>query len=110
VKLAVMKFKNAMLVWIYVVQRRKFMDVICAIQKQKKHCLQQQLGLELDEMGIMRCHGRLTNADLDENTKLLPQYERFTTLLISEIQSMQESHILWLRSGRNIGSPKDGHK
>jgi len=43
------------------------------------------LGFELNEMGIMRCHGRFTNADLDENTKLLPRYERFTTLLISQV-------------------------
>jgi len=42
------------------------MDVICAIQKQKKNCLQQQLGFELDEMGY---HGRFTNANLDENNK-----------------------------------------
>ena len=82
------KIKNAMLIWIYVIQRRRFPDVLKAIQKHHRNCLQQQLGLQVDDDGILRCHGRFANATMNEGTKypkLLPRYEHFTNLLICEV-------------------------
>ena len=82
------EIKNAMLIWIYVIQRRRFPDVFKAIQKHHRNCLQQQLGLKVDDDGILRCHGRFANATMNEGTKypkLLPRYEHFTNLLICEV-------------------------
>ena len=82
------EIKNVILLWIYVIQHRKFYDVFSAIQKQQRNCLQQQLGLKLDEVGILRCYGRYVNATISEGTKypkLLPRYEHFTNLLIGEV-------------------------
>ena len=42
----------------------------------------------VDEEGLLRCHGRLGNSDLDENAKqplLLPKADRFTELMIDNI-------------------------
>ena len=57
------------------VQRYQFKDVFVAISKKKKHCLIQQLGLKVDELGILRCYGRFLNVEVNmkiqvnENTK-----------------------------------------
>jgi len=56
--------------------------------KMKKHCLKHQLGLEFDDIAILRCYGRFLNAEIDESSKfpeLLPQHEYFTHLLIKEV-------------------------
>ena len=58
------------------------------IEKHQRNCIQQQLGIKLDDMGLLRCHGRLANGDVSEDTKypkLLPKYECFTVLLITEV-------------------------
>ena len=42
------------------------------------NCLQKQLGLEVDEFVILRCHGRFQNvnmSDLAKYPKLLPRHE-----------------------------------
>eukprot|EP00117_Sycon_ciliatum_P028410 scpid90833/ scgid22836/ len=47
--------------------------------------LTKQLGLKEDECGIIRCHGRLSNAEIPYDAKyptLLPANEHFTKLLI----------------------------
>jgi len=62
--------------------------VFIDIEKCRKNCIQQQLGIKIDDIGLLRCHGRLDNADVNEDTKypkLLPKCERFTFLLISEV-------------------------
>ena len=51
------EIKNINLLWVYVIQHRKFHEVFSAIQKHQRNCLQQQLGLKLDEVGILRCYG-----------------------------------------------------
>jgi len=74
--------------WVYFIQHRRYKDVYVAIEKKRKHCLQKQLGLEIDKYGVLRCHGRYNYADLTEETKipkLLPRYEHFTKLLIEEV-------------------------
>ena len=84
------EIKNVNLLWVYVIQHRRFYDVFSAIQKRQRNCLQQQLGLKLDEVGILRCYGRYSNAIINEDTKypkLLPRYEHFTNLLIREVRT-----------------------
>ena len=54
----------------------------------RKHCLKRQLGLKIDDMGILRCHGRYLNAIMSESAKypkLLPRHEHFTHMLINEV-------------------------
>ena len=103
------EIKNAMLIWIYVIQRRGFPNVFKAIQKHHRNCLQ-QLGLKVDDDGILRCHGLFANVTMNEGTKypkLLPRYEYFTNLLICEVQQRLihagVAHTLYLKSEKNIG-------
>ena len=63
------EIQAVLLLWAYTVQRRKFSDVFFAIRKGEMNCLQKQLGLELDDLGILRCCGRLQNANLSEQAK-----------------------------------------
>ena len=82
------EIQDVLLLWVYVVQHRKFHDIFIAIQKGEVNCLQKQLGLEMDDMGILRCSGRLQNANLSEQAKhpkLLPRHEHFTHLLIQYV-------------------------
>ena len=79
--------RMAALLWVYTVKRYQFKDVFVAISKKRKHCLI-QLGLKVDERGILRCYGWFLNVKVNENTKypkLLPGYMRFTWLLIMEV-------------------------
>ena len=63
--------KMAALLWVYTVQRYQFKDVFVAISKnRRKHCLIQQLGLKVDELGILRCYGRFLNVEVNENAKV----------------------------------------
>ena len=80
--------KMAALLWACTVQRYQFKDVFAAISKKRKHCLIQQLGLKVDELGILRCYGWFLNVEVNERTKypkLLPRHMRFTYLLIMEV-------------------------
>ena len=82
------EIQAVLLLWAYTVQRRKFSDVFVAIRKGEMNCLQKQLRLELDDLGILRCCGRLQNANLSEQAKypkLLPRREHFTQLLIQYV-------------------------
>jgi len=45
------------LLWVFVVQKQRFADVLIAVMKNRKHCLIHQLGLRLDEYGVLRCYG-----------------------------------------------------
>ena len=77
----------ASLLWISFIQHKSYSDVFTVI-KNKKHCLQMQLGIKMDEFDVLICQGRFSNVDIDEETKrpkLLPRHEPFTHLLIQEI-------------------------
>ena len=72
--------KHVVLIWIYALQHRRFFDVLNTINRYSRNCLLQQLGLKLDDMGILRCYGRFANAMISEDTKypkLLLRYEHF---------------------------------
>ena len=57
------------------------------IKMKKNNNLQKQLGLFLDENGLLRCRGRLGNASLTEGARfpiLLPKNDRLTYLIIDQ--------------------------
>ena len=50
--------------------------------------MKQQLAIYLDSENILRCHGRLTHAELAEGARLpvlLPKLDKYTSLLIEKI-------------------------
>ena len=82
------EIKLLSLLWILFIQHRQYSDVYVAIQDNRKHCLQMQLGLRISEYGILRCYGRYQHSELAEEMKcpkLLPRYEHFTYLVIQEV-------------------------
>ena len=84
------EIKLTSLLWIYTFQHYHFPEVFAAIKQKKHHCLQMQLGLQLDEFKILRFHGRYAYADINEEKncpKLLPRRSSFTKLLILEVHS-----------------------
>ena len=44
---------NTTLLWVYVIQCRQFCEVFTAIRKNELNCLQKQLGLDVNEFGII---------------------------------------------------------
>jgi len=73
--------------WVRHVQRLSYQHVFEAIRATKPHTLQQQLGLYVDHKDILRCRGRLENAQLTEAARypiLLPQREAFTHLVVAK--------------------------
>ncbi|XP_053395705.1 uncharacterized protein LOC128555912 [Mercenaria mercenaria] len=71
--------------WLQHVQESHFQSEIDAIRAKTTTSRQQQLGLFLDEQGLMRCKGRLENANLSEGARhpiLLPKNDHLTELII----------------------------
>ena len=70
------------------IQSLHYSSLLESIKESKPSNLKAQLGVYIDEDGLLRCHGRLGNSDLDETAKqplLLPKADRFTELLIDNI-------------------------
>ena len=63
------EIQKAKLLWEAHIQRKHYSDTIKNLSKGKKDNLQRQLNLKLDENGIIRCHGRLANAEMKDSTK-----------------------------------------
>ena len=62
--------------WLLYIQRKHFPEVFTAITSNKTNNLQRQLGIYLDNNGILRCKGRIENANLSEAARhpiLLPK-------------------------------------
>lgn len=86
--ITIREIKLAALLWVYIIQHHYYKDVFMALKSNKRNCLQKQLGLQEDEYGILRCHGRYTNADISEEMKcpkLLPRRNFYTELVILEV-------------------------
>ena len=99
---------NAETLWIKFVQRIFYSQVLAAIANKKSNLLQKQLGLYIDDNGVIRCQGRLDNSNLQQGTKepiLLPKYGRFTTLIIENTLSVYilVYHRHWQELARNTG-------
>ena len=86
--IAAEEIAQAKTVWEAAVQYSSFPDVFEALKHQTSHPLVRQLGLQLDKNGVLRCHGRLSNADLSFdaiNPKLLPSKHAFTNLVVQSV-------------------------
>lgn len=71
--------------WTANVQRTEYGSVIESIQKKIPNNLSFQLGLFMDKSGLLRCRGRLENAELSEGARcplLLPKLHRYTDLIV----------------------------
>ena len=74
------------LMWERHIQNSSFSLEINAIENNTRNNLKKQLGLKMDENGILHCHGRLIRENLPESTvfpKLLPKNHAFTSLIIN---------------------------
>ena len=103
--------------WISHTQKKCFGDVFKSLSGGKKACnMTKQLGVYIDDRGILRCKGRLEHANLSEaarNPILLPKHERFTCLVVEKMHKEQlhsgVSQTLsrvrfrfWIPSGRSV--------
>ena len=85
--LKVDELEMAKLKWIQSIQEHHYKEEIYAIRFEKPNNLKNQLGLQLDKNGIIRCVGCLMNADITEGAKypiLLPRRNYFTDLIIDQ--------------------------
>ncbi|MCG7892044.1 MAG: hypothetical protein N0C80_17530, partial [Candidatus Thiodiazotropha endolucinida] len=81
------ELEEAERMWIRFVQRKNFNETFQAISYETKDNLQKQLGLYVDNQGLLRCKGMLDNSQLTEGARrpiLLPNNERFTHLKIEK--------------------------
>ena len=82
------ELKEAESMWVTYIQRKYFSDVYEAISFKKANNSQKQLGLYIDDDGILQCKGRIDQASISESARrpvLLPKNERYTKLLIEKI-------------------------
>jgi ribonuclease HI len=92
--------------WIKDIQQRHYPKENMMLQKTFPHTvvknsLHHQLKLFLDDSGIIRCGGRLQNADIDFNAKhpvLLPPNHHFTSLLVKQAHT----HLLHAGPGTTL--------
>ena len=76
---------KAELLWTTYLQRHQYSDVIESIETDKPNNLKIQLGIRMDTKGLLRCHGRLENAEISEGARqpiVLPNCSRNTELTI----------------------------
>jgi hypothetical protein len=99
--------------WIMFIQQQTFSDVFEALEQNGKHSLM-QLELFLDKDAILRCNGRLSNAELSQQAIhpiLLPKDNSFTRLIIKDfherLKHVGTAHALasirneyWIPAGR----------
>ena len=96
--------------WIQALQKKNFLHTENGETKLNKNTAENRLNPKLDKDGIIRCYGRMTNANLPQETItpiLLPRKERFVELVIEEYHKKLlhagVSIIHCLKSGQNIG-------
>ena len=80
-----MEINRAETLWTVCVQRIAYGSVIESIQKKLPNNLSIQLGLFIDNSGLLRCRGRLQNAELSDGARcplLLPKLHRYTDLIV----------------------------
>ena len=74
--------------WLRYIQKKNFTDVYEAISTGKSNNLKKQLGLYLNNDGLLRCKGRIDLADISGSARhpiLLPKNEAITQMLIEKI-------------------------
>ena len=73
--------------WDLYIQKKYFRDIIQDIKQGKRNNLKDQLNLQLDGDGVIRCHGRYENTNLSlevKYPKLLLGGEYYTSLVIRD--------------------------
>ena len=73
--------------WDLYIQKKCFSDIIQDIKQGKRNNLKDQLNLQLDADGVIRCHGRYENTNLTQEVKypkLLVRGEHYTSLVIRD--------------------------
>ena len=91
-----LKFEQAKLLWDKHIQLEHYYDIIHSTKKGEKSNLKRQLNLQVDPNGLLRCHGRLDNAELTQaakHPKLLPKNSHYTRLVT------MDAHCRVLHSG-----------
>jgi len=76
--------------WTFCIQHQQYAEIFVAITSKRRHCLILQLGLNIDEIDILRYYGRYLYADVTEEAKypkLLPCREHFTYLVIQKVHN-----------------------
>ena len=82
------EIKEAKILWIKFIQKANFPGAFKTISGtvNKKDC-KNQLGIQLHDDGLLRCHGRMVHAVIPDDVIypiLLPKKSHFTSLLIKE--------------------------
>lgn len=110
------EIKEAENMWLKHVQQKHFAQEIYCIPRNTSTSLQRNLGLYLDTEGLLRCSGRLDNAELEEGARrptLLPTKDQFTSLMIEKVhkeclhfgvsQTLAKiRYRFWIPKGRSI--------
>ncbi len=94
--LSAIEVQSAQYYWEFVIQHLSFSEVFNCISLGSKHTLINQLGLYVDSAGLLRCRGRISNAQISYDIKypiLLPTDSPFTKLVI------ENAHQTLLHSG-----------
>ena len=108
------ELQQAEKVWIRFIQRKNYVETFQAMASKKQNNLQRQLGLYIDDQGILRCTGRLGESDLSEGARypiLISSTDRFTYLMIEKVHKQsfhsgvsqtlsQTRHRFWIPHGR----------
>jgi hypothetical protein len=85
------EYELVKLEWIKCVQKNHYTEVLQALQGESVKVqipIVSQLGLQLDELGIIRAHGRYEYADLPEAARapiLLPKKDWFSNLVVNDV-------------------------
>ena len=90
------EFEKAELLWIKHTQINNFPEAFRSVSNGKWKTIVNQLRVCVDDREVLRCKGRMENAELTEATRypiLLPSSDRFTDLVI------EDSHTRILHSG-----------
>jgi len=97
--LSTAELRDSLMTWIKVVQQSNFQDIIASIQSKSTSHPLSSLNPFIDQNGILRVGGRLSNADITVDAKyptLLPKKSQLTKLIISN------EHIKLLHAGAQM--------
>ena len=98
------------------IQSHHYSDIVKSIRKHKANKCKDNLGIYLDELGLLRCGGRLGKADISESACipiLLPKHDKFTNLIIENCHKKAlhigvsqtlglVRHRYWIPHGRSV--------
>ena len=108
------EIEAAEILWTKYIQRQQYRDIVDSTGKSNN--LQVQLGIYMDSNGLLRCRGRLENAELCENSKhpiLLPKGHTYTDLIVERYHKASlhtgisqtlciVRHRYWIPQGRSV--------